>query len=641
MRKIKDFLNSKQTFNKVLNILNQYGDMSRVDGGFVAGGSVANTIYHLLSGHKLVINDIDVYRRTQIKIETNENIFQVQETTKDIWYSSTYINEDGLEIIDDHYGRTYVSETGSRMRIVEHSRKGIFNDINYIFEEGWKESGKLKTKEYVILEGFDLNCCKVGLDLNEGKIIYTPEFLEFLKTRQIKVVNPCAPIQTTIRIYNKLKDLEQTYCNIEHEIRFLTVALKRIHGGQITKILGPITKEKYDKIKSFVSKYFILKVPVKNELPYELRDKNIKDIWLCQAVLDFDIVEGVGSINNLKRVWELMYSFRKKSEQDKINKIFYKNVFLGNMKEDHWKRTVYMDNNNHQEEPCYYSNRFTFNMLLTKKNYHKCDFSIKHVDFVDKFINEHYALKTILKHSETLTEQYKILKFIKSLAKKEGDWVIGVLENINWSKYREGFEGKLTEKFIINIIKNEKDIKTAKLIDKVDLSDFKHKDCVKEFNTTIELLMEGKKMGHCVGGYSESIRSGNSRIFHIECDGIGSTLEVSCVQNKIRVYENNNSVSKTIKTIFNVEDKKFITFFEGHDEPLEINRKDATRYRIRYSTMQHSGRYPEKGNLEPTELNKEVAKELVRYLNEKHLPENYNIPFDTEFTSQILADITE
>ena len=64
-----------------------------------------------------------------------------------------------------------------------------------------------------------------------------------------------APIQTTIRIYKKLKDLN-CFCNLEHEIRFLTVAFKKLTNNQLCKYIGPETEAKYRKYFDFVSKYF-------------------------------------------------------------------------------------------------------------------------------------------------------------------------------------------------------------------------------------------------------------------------------------------------------------------------------------------------------------------------------------------------
>lgn len=644
MKKIIDFLNSDNTFYKVLDILNSYGDISKAKDGFIAGGSVANTIFHLLHGGKIVINDIDVYRQA-VKLKGDNTDWLVEENKSKDWYPSTYINEDGLEIFDDNYGRIYVSESGARMKVSKHSRDGIFNNIEYMYEDGYGRSNgvKPKSKELVIIEGFDLNNCKAGLDMENGKILYTKEFVDFLKTKQIKVVNPCAPVQTTIRIYNKIKELG-LYCDLEHEMRFLTVASKHLHSGQMTKIIGPETKQKYDKIKDFVEKYFVLREPKNiDELPYSLRDVYYKDgkhdpdvkIWVYDSVIDFDIVENVGSINNFKRVWELLYTIKKKSEQDKINKIFYKNIFLGNMLEDTWTRRVYKDQNanwlqelssdkcdDYIEEPHYYSNRFTHQMILTKKNYHKCDFTIKHVDFIDKFIIEHGTIGFLLKNCETISEQYNMVKFIKSLANKEGDWIIGSLENINFKDYDESYKNKTDKEFILNLIEKDKIACSTELNEKVSLSDFDYKNCVKELNTTIELREEGRRMGHCVGGYSKSVESGESRIFHINCDGIGSTLQISTPITKLYHKGKNEEVMEFYRPEnWKGDNDKCIAIFK--DTTTQLIDIDQLKYGIR----QHYGKYPEKGNLTPTSNSKEVAEKLIKYLNNNHLPVNVKLNF--------------
>ena len=651
MQSIKNFLNSEQTFFKVLEILDSRGDMSKVGQNFVAGGSVANTLFYLLHGGNLVINDIDVYKQVPIpKHNENSQVSQI----KNLWYPTTYTNQEGLEILDDNYGRVFVSETGARMRINKHSRDGIFNNIEYIYEDGYM-SHKTKQKELVIIEGFDLNNCKAGLDMVNSKIIYTPEFVEFLQTKQMKVVNPCAPIQTTIRIYKKMKELG-VYCDLEHEMRFLTVASKHLHSGQMTKVVGPETKQKYDKIKDFVEQYFVLREPKNSgEIPYNLKDiyykNNVRNpevqIWVYDAVLDFDIIENVGSINNFKRVWELLYTFKKKSEQDKINKIFYKNIFLGDMTEDQWTRREYLLNEKNQYDdkyidlPYYNSNRFTYMMILTKKNYHKCDFDIKHVDFIDRFTKEHYGVQSLLKNCETIREQYNIVKFIKALASKEGDWLIGSLENINWSKYKENWDGKLTKDFISKVVEDEKMAGSVELVKKFNLSNFNYKSCVKELNTTIDLRQEGKKMGHCVGGYSNSIKSGDSRIFHIDCDGIGSTVEIGTPRTKIyhknkdgqtgyeeaiEFYQPESWANKPSKgwhsdKINEGNVNKCIAVFA--DGTTDVIRTSDLKYWVR----QHFGRYPEKGNLTPTDINKEIAEKLIKHLNTYHLPSNVKINF--------------
>jgi len=481
----------------------------------------------------------------------------------------------------------------------------------------------MKPKEMVILEGFDLNCCGAGLDMLNSKIIYTPEFVNFLKTKQLEVINPCSPIQTSIRLYKKMNELEGVYCDVEHEMRYLTVAAKKISAmgsNQISTVIGLETKNKYDKYKSFVEKYFILRKPNANEIPYGVSNEVKKDIWTYDPVLNFDIVEQPNnSLNGLRRIWELLYRNKKKSEQNKINKIFYKNVFLGDMTEDIWSQKVYVMNEHvftdqYIDEPIYRSERFTYKMILAQKNFHKCDFSLEHVDQIDKFVKEHYNLQSIIKHCKTLTEQYDIIKFIKSLAKKEGAWVIGILETIEWQKYRDNFDG-VTKEFILKVIEDGKIVHSEELTTRLNISDFKYKSNVRELITSLDLISEGKKMGTCVGGYSKPIKSGYSRIFHIECNGVGSTVEIILPSKK--VFSNKERKYIDVVTVHQLQNFNKCIVSNGNFS------EEFNTIEVSYRLGQHTGRSPQMGNMDPTPDHKKIVREFLTYLNVNHLPDNY------------------
>ena len=621
---MKQFLDSKETYNKVVETLSQYVNLTNIKKEyFIAGGSVSNILISMVHGGKLVINDIDVYHRTTK--ESSENTIGSMEVKrqKDEWYPTTFINDDGLEIIDDHYGRIFLSESGARMRVLNHSRKGIINHINYLYEKGVGSDNK--NEQYVIVEGFDLNCCKAGLDLLNEKIIYTPEFVEYLETKQLKVTNPCSPIQTSIRLFKKMTDLN-CHCDIKHEMRFLTVASKRFNNRNVTKIIGPETKAKYDKFKSKIEDYFILREANPKDFGHYGKDVKIpENLWSYDEVLNFDILEQFHSMSQLKRIWNLVFSYRKKGEQDKINKIFYKNVILDKTSdEDIWERKIWVKQDEYEVKPIYDSQRFTYEMLIAKKDYHKCNFTIQHVDYIDTFCREHYAMRKFLRHTNTLEETYKVIRYIKSLTKKEGDWFIGSLETLKWSTYKNDFDGKLSFDFIQKIFNKEKEVGSKELTKMVDLSNFKYKKNVKELVTTIALREEGKKMGHCVGGYNKQIESGNSRIFHIEVDGVGSTVEIG-IPMKFRCVDGKRKNILEVYQPQSFEDKCITIYEDGTTDVYPRNY-------FLFNTRQHSGRYPEKGNLQPKEKNVKIVKELVLYLNTYCLPNNYKIKNENPFS---------
>ena len=146
-----------------------------------------------------------------------------------------------------------------------------------------------------------------------------------------------------------------------------------------------------------------------------------------------------------------------------------------------------------------------------------------------------------------------------------------------------------------------------------------YKNCVKELNTTIELREEGRRMGHCVGGYSKSIESGESRIFHINCDGIGSTLQISNPITKL-YHKGKNGKAEWQEVVefyrpesWDIDNDKCLAIFKDTTTKL-VNMKE-----LNYGIRQHYGRYPDKGNLTPTDNNLLVAEKLIKYLNDNYV----------------------
>jgi hypothetical protein len=155
---------------------------------------------------------------------------------------------------------------------------------------------------------------------------------------------------------------------------------------------------------------------------------------------------------------------------------------------------------------------------------------------------------------------------------------------------------EITKEWVQSLIDKEKERMAKPLCEPYDLSDFKYKDYVRELTSPLDLKVEGSVMGHCVGGYSNALEDGRSRIFHIEVDGIGSTLELGVCK------DNTNNVWRNID--FGIDPKPTLPDYEQ-----EFNIK------------QHYGRYPEKGNKRPTNKNRGIAFKLAYFLAQEHMIE--------------------
>ena len=190
------------------------------EGGFIAGGSIANIAWELVSGKKAVINDIDVFLFDgiidSIDPSNNKLLFKYQEKETKFW--------------EDYSGMRYSSITKDFYTIEGSEHEGMFNKVKY-------KSNKLDTD--IILRSFDINSTKVGYSIEEDKCYWTPEFEEFLKTGELKVCNVMTPSHTAIRIVKKQKELN---CKLDH---FEIDLLKHVIEHRFSDVLRYKFKSRY------------------------------------------------------------------------------------------------------------------------------------------------------------------------------------------------------------------------------------------------------------------------------------------------------------------------------------------------------------------------------------------------------------
>ena len=268
-KEIIEFLNKEETYNIVEKqiIKSSLLELSRdytyeqypLSQGYIAGGSIANTIYNILykKNTEPVINDID---------------FFIFKKTEDIDWGSTsvvgderFINNDNLNLNSDGYGNVWFGPNGENMRMVSSVRNLNWNTILICVGTN---SDEINQQDYYkgLLDNFDLNCCCAGLDTINKKIIYNNKFIEFLVNDKIEVVSLLTPLNTAIRLINKTKALK-TNCDLKSEIELLK------HGFLEDtmprhKTIGKIWYDKYRKNKRFVNKHFIVKKVDRDRIPF-------------------------------------------------------------------------------------------------------------------------------------------------------------------------------------------------------------------------------------------------------------------------------------------------------------------------------------------------------------------------------------
>jgi len=295
--------------------------------GFVAGGSIANIVWELVSGNEAIINDIDIFHFDgEIEsIDTSDNslLFRYQE--KDTKFFEDYTGISHAQVNKDFYV------------IVSSENKGIFNHIKY-------KSNKIDTD--LILRSFDINATGVGYSIEEDKCYWTEEFEKFLLSGELKVCNLMTPSHTSIRLVKKADELK---CKLdEFEIKLLKHSLEFRFNDVIKIRFRERYFDLFEKYKDILSKdfetkrdenaeeyvkvqfgeevqlhYLVPKIPKLDEKSIDsdvefiygrqvFSDENINKIYNSMDFLFY--MRNIYGNKNLKFMWENLYYFYKEKE---------------------------------------------------------------------------------------------------------------------------------------------------------------------------------------------------------------------------------------------------------------------------------------------------------------------------------------
>jgi len=295
--------------------------------GFIAGGSIANIVWELVSGNKAVINDVDIFHFDgEIEaIDTSDNslLFRYQE--KDTKFFEDYVGMCHTQVNKDFYV------------IVSSDTEGIFNNIKY-------KSNKPDTD--LILRSFDINATGVGYSIEEDKCYWTEDFEKFLQSGELKVCNLMTPSHTSIRLVKKADELN---CKLDHfeidllkhslEWRFndiIKIRFRERYFNLFEKHKDVLSKDfetKRDKVAEEYVKvqfgeevqlhYLVPKIPkelVEKSIDYVefvygrqvFSDDNIPKIYNSNDFLFY--MRNIYKNSDLKLLWENLYYFYKEKE---------------------------------------------------------------------------------------------------------------------------------------------------------------------------------------------------------------------------------------------------------------------------------------------------------------------------------------
>jgi len=277
--------------------------------GLLAGGSIANIIWELVSGNKAVINDLDIFELDKIESypEGGKPIFEFK--------------EEEIKYREDHYvGLSLFTSTNDYYIITEASilSDGIINLIKY----------KSSTSDpMIVIKSFDINCTQIGYSIEDDKFYWTKEFEQFLNTGELKIINLKTPAHTAIRISKKSKELNAELNDFE------LMMTQHVILYRFTDVLRFGFKERYYKIfidnRNRLEKYFKLDQDIDKQSYIKINFNDDSKIFrLIPNIEDIDIFPDISrnliyndhNINSLYRTDQFLFYMRNIYGKENLKK---------------------------------------------------------------------------------------------------------------------------------------------------------------------------------------------------------------------------------------------------------------------------------------------------------------------------------
>lgn len=529
--------------NIVSKILTELSKVSLIpDKGFLAGGAVANTLLSMKYGNAYPINDLDIF------IETEE----VNDPFEPEFKSRTPTRSQELIILSGYYEGELSYDHGSNYRILEVDRDEL---LNWITISRVSDRDNIRNYSY-ILNGFDFNCCQVGIDLKTNELYYTEDFEQFLNTRQLDVTAIYTPAHTAIRLFKKKKELD-CYCDVEKCMELLSQPLiretrvrlnSRHFGTYFSHKYRDMFIEHYKDIKPYFKKVRFFED--KKEMWHLINDTFTKvslnsehvTNWLIpQNTIPKEMLEKWESYNDI--MWTLVpnkYNTPNVKIKEILSSVEYNPLtFMSSYKLVNGKiKNKLLD----KCEIVLGEGKYTKLLTLINPYYCDCDFSLTHIYDIEDFVKKYPQLPNIIiKFKINLQESLKLIKVINKVISFEGEWVeVKMMEILN--KWNVSI--KPTYENISNALKTYKSEMSKPLVDEIKiLSQIKLPKgvSVKELVSELDIHWAGNKLKNCLNNpgqmYIEKIKNDGVKVIIISSTHSTSALELHTKPEEIMYVE--------------------------------------------------------------------------------------------------------
>lgn len=282
--------------------------------GLLAGGSLGNIIWELVSGNKAVINDIDIFVLNDIITYEDNNEKPLFE-----------YKEEETNYHEEYSGMSWSTKTKEYYRIVEAKKDNINNIIDYVSSTD---------NPFIVINSFDINCTRVGYSIENDKFYWTDDFVDFLKTGELKVSNLKTPAHTALRLVKKSKELNAKLEDFELKL------IQHVILYSFSDVLRYRFKDRYFDIfnlyKDKLQNFFEIEEDVDIQSYIKIQFNDDSKIWRLKVklekgdkndiefLIENNLIFNDDNLNGINKVDDFLFYMRKIYNNEKIKNIWSK-----------------------------------------------------------------------------------------------------------------------------------------------------------------------------------------------------------------------------------------------------------------------------------------------------------------------------
>lgn len=260
-------------------LIKAFGDILPTQ-GIIAGQAVSSACMTMLGLGEGKMNDLDVF----VAAEMSDSTEKSTSTTDTLFYRNPPSRNDmtvpGIRVSDCSFNDGLFFETLEKFgySLIYSGRDPVNPAINIV---GCKTYHDELTPE-LVLGSFDINVCQIALDVENRRVVWTPEFQAMLHDQKLRITCLSTPVHSVFRLIKKAQEMPFLTLDLASELSLLQRA--RIIGKRCepsdkgylpSQLLSDASFEKYRQFEPLIAPYFSVRRVM---IPVPLFEEDLRDI---------------------------------------------------------------------------------------------------------------------------------------------------------------------------------------------------------------------------------------------------------------------------------------------------------------------------------------------------------------------------